>query len=47
VNVRESAAIIPPIAISESGFLPLGHKNKYGKKYPPSQEDSFYPGAKK
>lgn len=47
VNVRESAAIIPPIAISESGFLPLGHKNKYGKEYPPSQEDSFYPGAKK
>jgi plastocyanin len=47
VTVRESTAVIPPIEISESGFLPLRHKNKYGKQYPPAQEDSFYPGAKK
>ena len=47
VNVRDNTAVIPPIAISESGFLPLRHKNKYGKEYPPAQEDSFYPGAKK
>lgn len=47
VNVRDNAAVISPIAISESGFLPLRHKNKYGKEYPPAEEDSFYPGAKK
>lgn len=43
LNVTES---LPPqsIAISESGYLPVLHKNKYGKDYPP-EPDKSYPGA--
>ena len=44
---RETTTALPSAKISESGFLPLRHKNKYGKDYPPTVEDSFYPGAKK
>lgn len=47
ISVREGPTAIPPITISESGYLPFPHKNKYGKEYPPAVDDSFYPGAKK
>jgi plastocyanin len=47
LTIHESDTNIPVLAISESGYLPLLHKNKYGKDYPPAAEDSFYPGAKK
>ncbi len=48
ISIKDSTAVtLPASIISESGFLPLGHKNKYGKEYPPVREDSFYPGAKK
>jgi plastocyanin len=47
VTVHEAAVTIPALSISESGYLPLPHKNKYGKDYPPVTEDSFYPGARK
>jgi len=47
VTVHEAAVTIPTLSISESGYLPLPHKNKYGKDYPPVTEDSFYPGARK
>ena len=37
---------LPPIAISESGYLPASHKNKYGKDYPKTVEDGvFYPST--
>jgi hypothetical protein len=39
---------LAPIQISESGYLPVEHKNKYDKDYPPVIEDQpAYPGAKK
>lgn len=47
VAVRDAALSLPAVLISESGFLPLRHRNKYGKEYPPAPEESFYPGAKK
>jgi plastocyanin len=47
VTVHEPAVNLPLLSISESGYLPMLHKNKYGKDYPPVTEDSFYPGAKK
>jgi plastocyanin len=47
VPVHEAAVSLPVLSISESGYLPLLHKNKYGKEYPPAADDSFYPGAKK
>jgi hypothetical protein len=47
VVVPEGAFNAPGIVISESGYLPVLHKNKYGKDYPPTTQDSFYPGARK
>jgi plastocyanin len=34
------------IQISESGYLELPHKNKYGKDYPPQSDTGGYAGAK-
>jgi plastocyanin len=37
---------LPPMEISESGYLPAPHKNKYGKDYLQTVDDGvFYPGA--
>lgn len=47
IAVSEGSTTIAPIAISETGYLPVTHKNKYGKEYPPSEENSLYPGARK
>ena len=39
---------LPKIEISESGYLPASHKNKYGKDYSNTPEDGLtYPGAAK
>jgi len=36
------------ISISESGYLMMPHKNKFGRDYPPASEEGLtYPGAKK
>ena len=38
---------LPPIAVSEAGYLMAPHKNKYGKDYDPAPDDrTFYPGAR-
>jgi hypothetical protein len=48
VVVEIAALELAPIQISESGYLPVEHKNKYDKDYPPVIEDQpAYPGAKK
>jgi len=39
VAVPESGANIPSITISEAGYLPVPHKNKYGRDYPPVTDD--------
>jgi plastocyanin len=44
VEVPPAALELPPINVSESGYLVLPHKNKYGKDYP--AEAGAYPGAK-
>src|SRR5579883_1374073 len=36
-----SDAEIPPITVSESGYLLLPHKNKYGKDYPPNEGTTY------
>ena len=39
---------LPPMEISESGYLPASHKNKYGKDYSKTTDDGVtYPGAAK
>ena len=35
ITVPESGLALPLISISETGFIPAPHLNKYGKDYPP------------
>jgi plastocyanin len=47
VTVTEQGATLPPIAVSEAGFLLAPHKNKYGTDYAPQPDDkSVYPGVR-
>jgi plastocyanin len=47
IVVTEPAIRVPPITVSEAGYLVAPHKNKYGRDYPPSPDDQvFYPGAR-
>jgi plastocyanin len=39
ILVTDSPLRVPPIAVSESGYLPAPHKNKYGKDYAPPPDD--------
>jgi plastocyanin len=47
ITVPESGLSLPLISISETGFIPAPHFNKYGKEYPPAANDGTYPGAPK
>src|SRR5215467_696487 len=48
ITIETAALELPPLPISESGYLQVPHKNKYGKEYPPVIEDQpGYPGAKR
>ncbi|HYL78489.1 MAG TPA: methylamine utilization protein [Bryobacteraceae bacterium] len=42
IEVTAEGAQLPPIAVSESGYLQLPHKNKYGKDYPPGSDSGRY-----
>jgi plastocyanin len=43
VSVNQALTQLPPVTISEAGYLPVGHKNKYGHDYPPgADEQSSY-----
>ncbi|MGD1071155.1 MAG: hypothetical protein ABSB15_13525 [Bryobacteraceae bacterium] len=45
ITVAEPALRIPPITVSEAGYLVAPHKNKYGHDYPPPSDDQVsYPG---
>jgi len=47
ITVPEGGLPLPLISITETGFIPAPHMNKYGKPYPPVPNDSTYPGAGK
>ncbi len=47
VTVPEAGLAMPLISISETGFIPAPHQNKYGQDYPPAANDAAYPGAPK
>jgi plastocyanin len=47
VTVGEGGLALPLISISETGFTPEPHANKYGKEYPPAGATGTYPGAPK
>lgn len=36
ITVKQNHVELPPISISETGFLLAPHKNKFGKDYPPT-----------
>jgi plastocyanin len=46
ITVPENGLVIPLISVSETGFIPAPHLNKYGQEYPPvTNTDGTYPGA--
>jgi plastocyanin len=48
ITVEQAVAPLPPIVISEAGFLQMPHNNKYGRGYGPETDDhSTYPATKK
>lgn len=48
VSITDAVETLPPITISESGYLSVPHKNKYGHEYPPPPSDEgFYPAVRK
>jgi hypothetical protein len=47
VTVPEAGLTLPLISISETGFIPSSHSNKYGQPYPPVETGDTYPGAPK
>jgi plastocyanin len=47
ITVEHSDLELPVIAISETGYLPAPHTNKYGQPYPhSSDENQVYPGVR-
>lgn len=47
IEIRNEPMSVPPISISESGYLAIPHKNKYGREYPPVFDDgATYPAVR-
>jgi len=47
VQLSSGEVTLPPLEISESGFVQTPHKNKYGREYPPEPSDKgAYPGGR-
>jgi plastocyanin len=48
VDLDSNLLQLPVLRISESGYVPGDHANKYGKPYPDQQDDHLmYPGVKR
>jgi plastocyanin len=47
ITVEEEQLALPAIGISEAGYLPMPHTNKYGRAYSaPPDDHSIYPAAR-
>jgi plastocyanin len=47
ITVDDGAVALEPIRISETGYLAIPHKNKYGRDYPPAPDETgAYPTAR-
>lgn len=47
IRIANDALTLPPIAISEAGYLAIPHSNKYGHSYSPEPRDpAAYPSSK-
>jgi plastocyanin len=42
ITVSDQPAELPLTVVSEAGYLPTGHKNKYGQDYPANSEADSY-----
>jgi plastocyanin len=42
IEVRAEPVQLPSISISEAGYLPVAHKNKYGRDYPEGADQTGY-----
>ena len=48
VTVNAPSVTLPPLTISEAGYLPIPHMNKYGHDYmPPPDDGGVYPAVRK
>jgi hypothetical protein len=48
VTIGDDPVELPDMVISEAGYLPPLHNNKYNRPYPPESDDhSLYPGVRK
>ncbi|MBS1854758.1 MAG: hypothetical protein JST11_05295 [Acidobacteria bacterium] len=47
ITVPEGGVNLPLISISETGYIPAPHLNKFGREYPPAGSEGTYPGAPK
>jgi plastocyanin len=48
ITVEQTSTPLPPIVISEAGFLQMPHNNKFNRPYAPETDDrSIYPTVKK
>lgn len=46
VTVTGETEDVGPVAISQSGYLPMPHLNKFGKHYPENSDPETYPGER-
>jgi len=46
IEVGDGPLELAPIEVSESGYLEVPHKNKFGKDYPPAADAGGYVGTK-
>jgi plastocyanin len=46
IEIADEHVQLPPISVSESGYLQVPHTNKYGKDYAPDSDAIGYPGTK-
>jgi plastocyanin len=46
IDVMDGPVEVAPIEVSESGYLEVPHKNKFGKDYPPAADSGVYVGTK-
>jgi hypothetical protein len=47
ITVGADPSVLPPIAVSESGYLVVPHTNKFGHEYSDPDERGVYPGKRK
>jgi plastocyanin len=47
ITVSGNSVAVPPIAVSESGYLVVPHTNKFGQDYSDPDERGVYPGKRR